>query len=296
MAEEQVVEQAVTQETKDAPQQTEQQVAAESNAAFEGGFNKQRGVETPKTEAKVDTPAKEEPKVEVKVAPDKWAGVPETVKAEFDSITKKLETVDKQSDRLRNIEGQIGGISLQLKTALATAKTVETKGGDAPTQAQVQDAAKSGERWKRLKEDFPDWADAVDERLAALPKSEVDVTSLKKDVTTDINKAVADAKAEWQRELIEDKHEGWVATVNTDEFKAWLPKQTPEIQALAKSDKTKDAVRLLDSYAESRKKDKANKDQRLKSAMPAKGVAAAAQPTINDDEAFERGFKTGRGG
>jgi hypothetical protein len=296
VAEEQVVEQqpttlevTQTQETK--PTETSPEATAESDAAFEAGFAETRGQPAAKSAPKAEEPAKDakaEPVKEAATEPAKAVAAP--------AKTPLEAAVDALDHRFKSFEGRLGKITTTLETLAAgkaAATTVSAAGGDAPTQAQVQDAAKSSDRWKRLTEDFPDWAEAIDERFAAIPQAkEVDLSGIK----TDFSKQLADAKTE-ARQLarIDAKHEGWEETVNTDEFKAWLTKQAPEKQALAKSDKAKDAITLLDDFKAAGKKDKEANDKRLKSAIPAKGVVTTPQPSINDDDAFESGFKAVRG-
>lgn len=291
---------------------TQEQIEAESNAAFENGFNAERGITPPAEKPAVEAvqaeepPAKaEEPKVEAQ--PDPWEGVNPKVKAELESVSAKLASIDKLPDRLRNIEGHIGGLTSQLKTALATAKAVEKTGTEAPTEAQIKAAgAYTSEKWKRLEEDFPDWAAAMDERLATLkPAAEapaVDVAGIKQEVSTEITKSVEERITE-ARQLarIDAKYPDWEEEVATKEFKAWKATQKPEIQALGASPLAKDAIAMLDLYATAKKaaakkaaEDAANK-KRLESAITPKGTGVPAPHTIDDDEAFDRGYKKASG-
>lgn len=290
-------------------------VEAESNDAFEAGFagtpataspaepeKKAEGQEPPKAEE----PEKKEP------APDPWAGVPEVVKTQLESVSSKLAIVDRLPDRLRNIEGHIGGLTSQLKTALETAKAVEKTGGDAPTQAQIDAAAGSSEKWKRIKDDYPEWADAMEERLAALaPKpvptgdfiSKADFENTLKQVDERFASEAAARRAE-QEEWIEDRHAGWKDTVKTPEFEAWFNAQPAETKLLAKSTRVRDAVKMLDAYkaaktvaAEKDKSEKDQKDKELRSAVPAQGVVGRTGATpIDDDAAFGAGFEAVRPG
>lgn len=275
-----------------------EQTQEDSNAAFDAGFNQTRGIDAPVVEKSVEqveaTPTEE---VKPPVEPD--------LKAEIASLREKVSVLDKLPEQLRNIHGHIGNLNSQLRTALATAKAVESTGGEAPTKEQLESASSSTSRWKQLKEDFPDWADALDERFAALQaampkafdpqglKSELDTT-----VTQRIDQSVATAR---QLAVVDMKHPDWEETVKTPQFEAWHAKQAPEIQALAKSSSAKDAVRMLDAFkADSAKavKDKQQKDAnqaRLKAAVTPQGRATPPEKTIDDDAAFDAGFKSVRG-
>ncbi len=277
-------------------EQTEVAQRIESDAAFAAGFASERGLPPPEVKAEEKTEAKaEEPKQEpeAKAEDDPLAGF----KAELESMREK------QDARLRNIEGHIGGLNSQLKTALATAKAVEKTGGEAPSTTQIESAASSSAKWKALKEDFPDWVDAMDGRLAeiqaAIPKANpVDVDGLKAELTTNVTQLVNEAGTRArQMARVDAKYEDWEETVKTPEFETWFETQTPEVKALGASAKASDAIRLLDSYEDSRKKTeagakaKAVNEARLKSAITPKGVPSAQPTSLNDVDAFERGFK-----
>jgi hypothetical protein len=298
----QQVEQA--QATEKSPEQ-QAQAAAESNAAFEAGFNKERGLPVekpeakpvePKAEAKAEvTPAKAE---EAKAVEDPWKDVHPTVKAQFDSVNSKLQLIDKQGDRLRNMEGVLGGINTQLKTALAAAKTVKEAGGEAPTQAQVKEAMLSPEDLAEMKEDFPKFAAAIEKmekRIAAAEaaKPPVDAEALRAEIRGEFQEKLtkAEQRAEESRQLaaIDAKHPDWEKAITTPEFDAWWKQQPQEIQALHASRQASDVIRVLDAYEVHAKKVKADaeakakQEQRLKGAMTPKGVPASPS-TLNDDE------------
>ena len=306
-----MTEQVVEQAPEKAPEQTAEQVAAESNAAFEAGFNKSRGIaaepvaqetkeaaQQPKTEAAPTEP----PKVE-----DPWKDVHPTVKAQFDSVNKVVEQVAKQQ---RDLQGVLGGINTQLKTALAAAKAVKESGGEAPTQAQVKAAAASPEKLAAMKEDFPEVAEVLDmmeKRVAAVEaaKPAVDVETIRTEIRGEFQDKItkAELRAEESRQLarIDAKHPDWEASIKTPEFDAWWTKQPQEIQALSASRQASDVIRVLDAYEAHRKKAqadaeaKAKQEARLKGAMTPKGVPVQSS-TLNDDEGLERGFKKVRGG
>lgn len=297
----------------------QEQPTADSDAAFTQSFDSTRGTE-PKPEVKQEEPVEaKEPEPETPAAtPEVKAEEPDPLrdmKAELESVKARLASVDKIPDRLRNIEGHIGGLTSQLKTAMATAKAVEKAGGEAPTQAQIQKAVVDPERMKALKEDFPDFVDAIEAlqgQVAAI-KAAPHGDDLEARMGQRLKEAQATAKAEAetlsatkaaearQLAMLDLKHDGWEETINTPEFGAWFQKQAPDIQALAKSPKARDAIRMLDAFTGDQakaKEEQHKKDQnaqRLARAAPPKGVQAPAAKTINDDEAFESSFKRTRG-
>ena len=258
--------------------------SAEAEAAFGAGFNEDTGVE-PAVVAKPEPAREETPKAEPDAPAQAAAAEPEAFdpKKAFEQLSSQLGSLKGIDERLKRTEGRVGA----LQSALDTAKNVSRTGGAAPSQAQVQQAAVTTERWVKLKEDFPDWAEAMEERFAALPKSgTVDVEKLKQEVSETVGTRIQES-ARLAREFakLDRKHEDWETTVGTPEFKAWALEGGPseavyeQFRSLQKTDSRKaeemqdgftrsypkwweergramfsdsanDAVKLLDGYAE----------------------------------------------
>ena len=280
---------------------TEEQVQQEANDAFEAGFSQERPtleeapepVRAEQQEEQVQEQAEPEPKKEV----DPWDGVPQVVRDQLEAVSGKLNSVDKISDRIRNIEGHIGGLSSQVKQFVAASKAVAKTGVDAPTEAQIEKAAESSEKWQAIKEDYPDWAEALEERLAQEKRAVPDLDGIQKRVDESVGSINNTLRAELRRAhetIVEIKHPDWRKDVNTKEFKSWFESQPTDLKALAASENAADAIRLLDVYKTVSKKSKQDKEQRLRSAVTPQGTAAKPN-TLNDDDAFERGFASARG-
>ena len=298
-------------------QETVEQPPVDSEADFAAGFNNVRGVEsTPaKDPAPVnEEPPKEEPKADgatsTEPPKDDWEGVSPKVKAEIESISEKLKGIDSLSKQLASINGHIGGLKSQqqeMKAALAGARAAAvSEGKDAPTTEQVERARTDSARWKQLKEDFPEWAEAVDERLADLQRSlpreaPVNPADLEAQIAKRVEERIQTSTQAARDEarvlaVIDAKHDGWEETINTPEFAAWYRTQPAEIQRLSASPKAKDAIRMLDLYAEHKTKQaqKAEREKRLDRAITPQGATATA--VVEDPEAaFEAGFREGRG-
>lgn len=276
------------------PEQTEQEAAN----ALSAGYNKVRGepadveaakVEPPESEAK-EEPPKEEPPKEEPVVVDPWEGVAPIVKQEFERVRATANQVGSAQRHIKVLEDQIA----QLKSAGEAAKAA-APGVAAPTAGQIQSAATSGEKWKAIKEDFPEWAEAMEERLAAQaatkPHDPVDVEKLRKEWQEGTQAQVAGAiDVAEERAFVRFKYPAWKQVVNTPAFQTWMQTQAPEVQALAKSNLADDAIKMLDGYTEHQKaaaikaaaetKNKA----RLAAAVAPK-QAASGGPTILPDEA-----------
>lgn len=292
----------------------------EAQDALVAGYNKVHGeppaektveLEKEKEPAKSEeTPAKTDAGPEEKPEPDPWAGIDPVIKKAFGLITTKLDALDRIDHRLKSAEGRIGAIQTGMEAARAAAKT----GADTPTKAQVTDASQSTAKWDQLKTDFPDWAGALEERFAAQAATNqpVDVEALRKQLQTETLAAVSQFIPDIEHRAreyarIDSKHPDWEDDVYqrgedgktlvkdgnpvlSAAFSEWMNAQAPEIQALADSEKSKDAIRMLELFYEHTKTAAAKaaveekKTKRLAAVIQPK-QAASGGPTILPDEA-----------
>src|SRR3990167_1216509 len=129
--------------------------------------------------------------------------------AKPDPLTDLEKRLDqKWNDRLRNMEGHIGGIKSSLQKLSASQKqqaandadkAAAEAGADAPTKAQVSEALANGEKFKALKADFPEWGDAMEESMAVFqaqlekfkPSEPVDVDGLKTEFRDMVSSSVS---------------------------------------------------------------------------------------------------------
>ena len=280
--------------------------AEEASAALTAGYNKIKPPETPAEPDKKEPDAPAVPDAAGAAAepakpaePDPWAGVPPVVKTTLESITGKLGAVDSLT---KEVKGRMATFQSQLATAQAAAKTVAV----APTPEQIAAASKSKEKWDSLKNDFPEWTDAMDERFAAereatlkaIPKPEpVDVAAITRDVGAAVRTDTATLR---QLVRIDSKHPDWETDIYlpdktgfTPEFATWKATQAPEVQALADSSNAQDAIKMLDMYYDHRKaserKDK-NK-ARLDAAVTPKSATSGGPSILPDEAGLSIGYK-----
>lgn len=177
---------------------------------------------------------------------DPYEGLPAVVK-------EKLGLVDKLQNDLKASNGRLASIQREFDVA----KQARLKTDDAPTEKAIEAAAKKSEKWEKLKEDFPEWAEAMDERLGSMaPARAFDPTQIQGLVDERLSKAQQDFDRKLQAiqmERIEEKHEGWLEKINTPDFAAWMNAQPAEVKALAESDKPRDAIKMLDLFEQARK-------------------------------------------
>ena len=188
-----------------------------------------------------------QPKPVAKVPRDPYAKLPEAVRT-------KLESVDKLAERVRSMEGNIGGLSeghRHLKDLLSASQAAAAQVAQAPTQAAVQAAAASPEKWQSLKNDFPEWSEAVesfvDSRIAGVAP-QPDAAIIDRLVDEKLAKIAPSIRREVSEDILDNEFEGWREKVNTQEFMTWLGAQDDAVKKLVNSDKVSDASKLLRLY------------------------------------------------
>lgn len=206
-------------------------------------------------------------------------------------------------DAEQRIKSQLGREISALKKAAGQAATdTRADGGNAPTQQEIDAAAKAGgEKWKKLQDDFPEWADAMEERFGANPGAQVDAKALADQVIAHVDERLQAEAAARAKRTVERKHQGYVETINTPEFKAWHDAQPAEVKALAESDEPEDAIDLLDRYKAHVETPRQTPRQpqtptRLRTAVTPAGRGSGGMPAVqNEDDAMEAGFASVRG-
>jgi hypothetical protein len=178
-----------------------------------------------------------------------------------------LEQINsRQADRLRAVEGRIGGLMSQLSQALAN-----PKGAKAPPKESGDDP---NALLDELVRDYPEFATPLSKMLKAREAEIEGAVNAKIAELAQQQQAQQQALEKQRRELPVDlAHPGWQERVATPEFNAWLDRQAPDVKALAESAKPQDAIKLLDlAYPRAKPADD-TKQRRLE--------AAARLPTGN---------------
>jgi hypothetical protein len=162
---------------------------------------------------------------------------------------------------------------------------------EAPSQGQIANAAKNPETWEQLKEDFPEWAGAMEEYVASKLGSVQSQQGLDpQQVAAFVQQQVDQTKAEMRQAIeearVDGKYENWKDTVNTLEFTQWFTVQSPEIRSLANSDSARDAIRMLDLFHETKKRSasdiKQERGQRLAAAATTRPGQTPPPKTLDD--------------
>jgi hypothetical protein len=216
--------------------------------------------------APAEKPAEKEPEVEVKkeveLEPeDPWAGVNPALKTQFDEMSTRVSGLDTAEKRIKQLESRIGGITNDLHNAKAATIEAAKKVKEAPTEAQLKEAAESEEKWNELKEDYPDWAIAfdgrLDSRLASFEKKMtpgVDQETLKAELETLKTTMKTENAAGIEKAVLTFAHPDWEAKIASDTYKTWVKDQPGDVVAKTQSARAVDAISVLDGFAESQKK------------------------------------------
>lgn len=169
--------------------------------------------------------------------------------AEKQPWEKRLDALEASNKTLETELGRANGRVAALQSKLDRGSAAAQQVKDAPTQQQQEAAAEDPAEWKQLMEDFPEWGVAfkkkidadmarVAKQFAAQPGAEAP------DVASIVDQAVA--KREFAR--VDRRHPGWRETVKTPAFTDWFKTQAPEVQALAESDDSDDALDMLNQF------------------------------------------------
>lgn len=236
--------------------------------------------------------------------PDPLEGLSPAVRAKLAQIDELANQNAQLLHHVKTTEGRVAAMQREAEQARRAATQVAAK--DAPTQNAIASAAKNPEKWEQLKQDFPEWAGAMEEYVASkIGSAQPQPQGLTPEqVAGYVQQQVAQSRAEMGRLLeearIEGKHENWRDTVNTTEFAQWFTVQGPDVQALASSSAAKDAIRMLDLFSDAKKRPAADirqeRSQRLSAAAttrpgqtpPPKSLDALSPEELWNHEAAAR--------
>lgn len=223
-------------------QLTQEQAKAEwDRLDQEDGSPAEHPVEPKAQDAEPAAPA--EAQAPAEPAADPYADLPPMVR---DEIAGLRALTEQMQNRLRNVEGNVGG----LKSQLQAAKEVRSAGGDAPTESELRRAQVDPEAAARLRRDYPEFADGVSSLI------QHELASRAQPEASGVSREDLEAvREEIRRELlVEFKHPDWKQTIATPVFAGWFQRQAPEIRMLGGSQDPRDAVRVLDLFEDDRKR------------------------------------------
>ena len=279
------------------PEEAAQAAEAEEERAFQEEYESEIEADSSNLIAnKEEQTPQEEPE---QAAAEEPAAEPE----EPDRFTQLEE---KLSQRMRNLEGHFGGLKSQLQAAMEARQETKDQGGNAPTKTEIKEASKSSEKLDQLREDFPEWADALDEQFGNFNSQIAETYSpdkIQESMSEMMNTTLGNSISRLRQIIqIDMKYPGWEETINTDGFKDWKDSQSEEIQALADSHLAKDAIAMLDAYHQTLEKEnqaptngagnERNKQRLADSVAPTRGAGSRQVNLPSDEEDFIAAFNS----
>ena len=232
---------------------------------------------------------------EEKVEADPWAGVNPTLRQTLESLQTRMSDLDVINNRLKQAESRIGGLNNKFHEVKQTVAAP-------PTPEQVQKASEDKKAWDDLKEDFPEYAKALEsmrseltEKTAELNGRIPDAEALKAAMQETFEEKLVTVHRQMETKLVRMAHKDLDQIKVSPDFKAFVVALPPDKQSKLNSWNSEDAIEILDLYKEQRDK-KANpakiaeeRAKRLESAAvdnrtPRKPVKTKSMDDMQEDE------------
>lgn len=188
---------------------------------------------------------------------DPLAGLSDVVRAKLAQIDELATANAQLLHHVKTAEGRVAAMQREFQQARVAQQQVAPQ--EAPSQGQIVNAAKNPEKWEQLKEDFPEWAGAMEEYVASKlgsvqPQQGFDPQQVAEFVQQQVDQTKVEMRQAIEEARVDGKYENWKDTVNTLEFTQWFTVQPPDVRALANSDSARDAIRMLDMFHETKKR------------------------------------------
>jgi hypothetical protein len=188
---------------------------------------------------------------------DPLAGLSDVVRAKLAQIDELATANAQLLHHVKTAEGRVAAMQREFQQARVAQQQVAPQ--EAPSQGQIVNAAKNPEKWEQLKEDFPEWAGAMEEYVASKlgsvqPQQGLDPQQVAAFVQQQVDQTKVEMRQAIEEARVDGKYENWKDTVNTLEFTQWFTVQPPDVRSLANSDSARDAIRMLDMFHETKKR------------------------------------------
>jgi hypothetical protein len=220
---------------------------AEELQILEDGYN---GIDTPPPE----TPEGDQqyiPQEAAQAEPeDPWAGVPAVLRQQIEAISSKLSVIDKLETQVSQANKRVGAIQNEFYQAQKSARETPK----APTPEEMAKASKNAASWEELKGDFPDWAEAIEGKIAETTAKIPNIDDLREQVTSLTSGVDAVKQQIITNEALEVRlvgliHPDWKTVTKSPEYQSWLQSQPDDVKQKAFYGKTADeAVDVLNRF------------------------------------------------
>ena len=230
----------------------------------------------------------EEQQAEPEAAPeaDPWEGVPAALKQTLEALQSKVSAIDTIGNEVKQWSGRVGAIQRELQLQRNAAEQAAKTVSEAPTKQQMAEAAQDDEAWSELKDEFPEWADALEQRTGKLEKKfseQIESLRQQQPQAPDLSAF----RREYDQKLLTVKHPSWKQLVASPEYNEWLNKQPQDVRQKAlESTDALECIEVLDQFtaAKSPVKDVVDKrKERLASSVSAPSGGRPVRSKSIDD-------------
>ena len=230
----------------------------------------------------------EEQQAEPEAAPeaDPWEGVPAALKQTLEALQSKVSAIDTIGNEVKQWSGRVGAIQRELQLQRNAAEQAAKTVSEAPTKQQMAEAAQDDEAWSELKDEVPEWADALEKRTGKLEKKfseQIESLRQQQPQAPDLSAL----RREYDQKLLTIKHPSWQQLVASPEYNEWLNKQPQDVRQKAlESTDALECIEVLDQFtaAKSPVKDVVDKrKERLASSVSAPSGGRPVRSKSIDD-------------
>lgn len=207
------------------------------------------------------------------------------------AVEKKVDPRDARIDALESlIKSSVGRIG-SIQSELVRLKEVPAAKA-APTEAEVKAAAKSSEKWDKLKSEYPDFTEAVEEFVSTRAKPGVDPATLLEQSQSFAMTKTRESHIATQKSIADLAEPDWYDVGTSDAFAAWVAKQ-PEQRRKEISDGSANwnAVTIVNAVRDYKK---TQTQQRVTKNASQDRLAAAVVPTGSQTNPAKRGPQTAK--
>lgn len=231
---------------------------------------------------------KVEQQAEPEAAPeaDPWEGVPAALKQTLEALQSKVSAIDTIGNEVKQWSGRVGAIQRELQLQRNAAEQAAKTVSEAPTKQQMAEAAQDDEAWSELKDEFPEWAEALEKRTGKLEKKfseQIESLRQQQPQAPDLSAL----RREYDQKLLSIKHPSWQQLVASPEYNEWLNKQPQDVRQKAlESTDALECIEVLDQFiaAQSPVKDVVDKrKERLASSVSAPSGGRPVRSKSIDD-------------
>jgi len=166
------------------------------------------------------------------VEDDPYAGLSEFQKQKLIGLEAQNAAM---ANRLRNVEGHIGGIRSQMTREQQAA---QARAQSQPSVQEIRAAQNSPEKLALLKEDYPEVADAIQEVIEHQARSLRSELAARQQAPAGVTPEQLEERV--NEMALEAVHPGWKEDAAKPEFVGWLRQQPKDVQELAYSPMARD--------------------------------------------------------